>query len=300
MSDDDPVLINSLSDLPLEDAIRQKLEAMVELNILVVGRYQVGKSTLINSLFFKKGERYIKRAKEGSGHACTRDVTPYTLKSEGVTFNIYDSPGLQDEKDDLVYLQLIARKCPNIHLIIYCKEMSTPITPAEKAALKNLNTAFGQCIWNNAIFALTFADSVDPPNPEANKVDFFKDKIKSNVTEFEKAFNGFSIKLENLETNIHPVGSARVLQLPGMGEDWRVDFWRGCIEACRDDAKGAMLKLAWFKDLTFFLKILLISLNEMTGTLVTATGILAPPLLISTGITSLLEKGAKTTNKRQK
>ena len=58
--------VESIADLPLEDAIREKLESSKELNIVIVGCYQVGKSTLINSLFFEKGKKYRERAEEGS------------------------------------------------------------------------------------------------------------------------------------------------------------------------------------------------------------------------------------------
>ena len=51
---EEEVPITTLSDLSLEDAVRQKLEASKELNILIVGCYQVGKSALINALFYKK------------------------------------------------------------------------------------------------------------------------------------------------------------------------------------------------------------------------------------------------------
>ena len=38
-----------------------------------------------------------------------------------------------------------------------------------------------------------------------------------------------------------------MLQLPGIGEDedWRVGFWRRCLDACNEEARGAILKLAW-------------------------------------------------------
>ena len=51
----------SISELPLDDILLKKLEASKELKVLIVGYYQVGKSALINSLFFKEGEKYVKR-----------------------------------------------------------------------------------------------------------------------------------------------------------------------------------------------------------------------------------------------
>ena len=48
--------IDNLSDFPLKNAVRQRLESSKELNLLIMGCYQVGKFTLINSLFYKKGD----------------------------------------------------------------------------------------------------------------------------------------------------------------------------------------------------------------------------------------------------
>ena len=285
--------IKSLSDLKLEDAVRCRLEDSKELNILIVGCYQVGKSTLINSLFYKKGEEYIKRAKQGSGRACTKDVTLYPLEIDGVSFNIYDSPGLQDENGDKKYLKLIAEVCPNIHLIIYCKKMGEPMRPAEKAALKNLNLAFGSSIWNNAIIALTFANYCDPPDPDTNVIEYFEKQKETNIEEFKTAFKKFSIEkelFEDLKTRIYPVGSAKVLKLPGMGEDedWRVGFWRRCLDACNEEARGAILKLAWndphilFRVVSAFCEAKGVGASVLGGAAtlatikVTATGIIIP------------------------
>ena len=240
------VAIDVFNDLPLGYAVCQKLEASKELNILIVGRFQVGKSSLINSLFFKEGESYKMRAEEGLLSPCTRDVTPYTFLFKDCVFNIYDSPGFQDEESYTKYLKSISKACLNIHLVIYCKKMGEPMRPAEKKALKTLNNAFGSSIWGTMIIALTFANLVDPPDPDVNEVDYFKEIKERNVEELKQALEELSIKEEDLEclkTRVHPVGSARVFQLPGMEVDWRIDFWIGCLEACKEEAKGVLLAL---------------------------------------------------------
>ena len=241
----------SISDLPLDEILLKKLEASKELKILIVGCYQVGKSTLINSLLFKQGEKYKKKAKEGLLSPCTKDVKPFPLKIHGTQVYIYDSPGLQDEntKNDLKYLKLIEEACPNIHLIIYCKKMGDPMRPAEKEALQSLNTAFGSSIWDNTIIALTFANKIDPSSPDTDVVEYFEEVRQKNVEEIEKAFEKFIGNkkiVEKLKTRVYPVGSVKDLNLPGMadGEDWRGYFWKGCIEACNEEAMGAVLRLA--------------------------------------------------------
>ena len=51
--------LESILSLQLEDDSK-------ELNVVVVGRFQVGKSTLINSFFFREGNGYRQKAKEGA------------------------------------------------------------------------------------------------------------------------------------------------------------------------------------------------------------------------------------------
>ena len=147
-------------------------------------------------------------------------------RNDFLYFNIYDSPAF--------------------HLVIYSKKMAGSMRPAEITALKTLNRAFGCAIWDNTIIALTFANLVSPADPDSDKADYFIQLKERNLEEFRQAFEVLSIKevFECLKMRIYPVGSARILQLPGMEDDWRVEFWRGCLEACREDTKRAVLGIA--------------------------------------------------------
>ena len=233
------VCIDNLRNLPLDDAVREKLKNSKELNVLVTGCYGVGKSTLINSL----------KADEGSlGPCATTKVNQYVLEMEGVTFNFYDSPGLQGRHSDLFHLNKIQTTCPNIHLFIYCSKLDEPVRPAESDALDNITKTFGMSIWDNAIVALTFANTVDSPYPNIDAVEFFKERMEDKQRKLQEAFKKLCIKpqaVKNLEARAYPAGSAKVLQLPGREVDWRAEFWSGCTEACREEGKGAALKMAW-------------------------------------------------------
>ena len=108
--------IQCILKLPLEDAVREKLQTSGELNIVVLGCFQVGKSTLINAMFFREGKAYVVRAEEGSMRPCTDDVKPHTLVindgSVSININIYDTPGLQDGGNNdhtRLHLQTLAR-----------------------------------------------------------------------------------------------------------------------------------------------------------------------------------------------
>ena len=270
----------------------------------------MGKSTLINSLFFEKGSQYVKHAQEGSMDATTVDVTPHTLKWKGVSYNIYDSQGLQDGKeDDTVYFAKMSDKCPKIHLIIYCTKMGEPVRPEEAAALENITTSFGEAIWENVVIALTFANKVEPADPDKDEVEYFAEILRDKKELLCRHFAQIPIQrslVDMLATRIFPVGSARALELPGMEQDWRANFWLGCLDACQAEGKGALLKLAW-KNRHFVMKALGASVGGgsvsmvagvgcvVAGGVLTATGILAPvgvPLIAAGIVTSLLGVGA--------
>ena len=188
--------------------------------------------------------------------------------------------------------------------------MGEPVRPDEAKALENLTSTFGKAILENVVIALTFANEIQPAGPDEDEVECFKQKLEDKKTALRKHFSQFQIemkKVEALKQRIFPTGSARVLKLPGMQEDWRADFWRGCLDACKEDGKGALLKIAWMNP--NFVKLLLASFSTSTGGAVTvagvgctaagvaftATGILAPvgvPLLVAGAITTILGVGA--------
>ena len=184
--------IQSIRDVPVEDAIRAKLESVSEVNIVVVGCYNMGKSTLINSIFFEKGKKYEKKTKEGSMGPCTtREAAkePHVLNISGIKYNIYDSPGLQDGSgDDLDLLEWITERHDKIHLVIYCTRMTDDLRPSEIEAMKNITRAFKESLWNNTVVALTFANKVEPSDPDMKDDEYFENIFKEKVEKLKKYF----------------------------------------------------------------------------------------------------------------
>ena len=223
--------------LEIDEDTREKLQRSKEVNILLVGCYQVGKSALINAIFFEQGKKY-ERAKEGElMKPCTDEVSPYTLvigdNDTRVTVNIYDSPGLQDgEKDDCEHLENIKKACPNFHLMIYCTKMGEPV---RVKALRVLHSGKG-----NMVIALTFANQVQPANPNEEKASHFKKKLSTKKIVIGEALEKIGLARNE---NIYPVGSAGSEELPTTN-NWQVDFLVGCLIACELEGKRAMLQVA--------------------------------------------------------
>lgn len=238
-------------DVPMEDAVRQKLESSKELNIAIVGRYNIGKSTLINAMFKNAVKAPVAKEKA----PCTQNAKAYSLIPEDtdVMVTIQDSRGLQDgEGDDRTYLKDIKKACLNIHLVIYCTKLGEPIRPEEEKALLNLATIFGEHILKNAIIALTFANQIEPPDPDTDEVEYFKNEVKAKKRALDECFNKLDIQeqFKGFTSRTFAVGSVRKQKLP-TGRSWLPELWMGCLDYCDVEAKPAVVKIGWLHLLAY-------------------------------------------------
>ena len=105
------------------DAINEKLKNLKKLNIIVVGKSGVGKSTLINSLFRDK------IAETGLGRPITTEIRK--IEKKDYPMAIYDTPGFElsegqqakvkEEIIELIHKGLATGDINNaIHCIWYC------------------------------------------------------------------------------------------------------------------------------------------------------------------------------------
>ena len=277
MSEDES--IESLDHPALKNAINEKFEGDEAVNILVFGKYKVGKSTLINSLFDREDEPNDTPKFEPT----TEDVHCNTLELHGVKFNMYDTPGLQDGvRSDAHYLEMVRDKCPKLHLLIYCTKINEPLRPDDKEALENVRSTFTKDFWQNLVVAMTHADQVKPATRSISPDEHFKRTLEKKTNELREYFN----ELEDLY--LLPTSTLVQLELPEIN-DWRVDFWLACVLAAKP---GKEPKQNW--------KSRLLSYRTMNtvivGTAVAGTVALLPfkaPLAICVGGAGLAVLGSK-------
>ena len=237
----------STFEFTLEDAFRGKLQetGTSELNILVIGMYGVGKSTLINTMFLQNSERKAEVGKRME--PCTKAVQCYSFEVGNLKINVYDSPGLQDgNNDDRSYITEYEEACKNYHLIIYCSKMGEELRPCEETALRDLASAFGNGVWKKFAIALTCANQVDEPDGEKTEDEHFKTILNNKTERLRCCLNKIGCKDEKLivENRIYPVGSKKKSKLPTI-DCWRENFWQGCLEACQLENGGNLLKRLW-------------------------------------------------------
>ena len=219
-------------EITIPDALSEKFVPEREVNLLVIGRFGVGKSTLINSMFLQNS---TEQAKVGVDmQRCTSEPKPYTIEVDGIKFHIWDTPGLQDgECDDRKYITMIAEKCPKVNLVIYCTNMQEPIRESEEKAFKSLAEAYTSKVFERFLIALTFANWVRPAHSKEErdiKVNFNR-VLLTKKERLSDCFKKLQYGDNFVKHCIHPVGASVEPELPTV-DDWRESFWHGCLEAC--------------------------------------------------------------------
>ena len=192
---DEEIEIDSKATLNEEEM--QELKDMLEkakksVTILCGGPIGSGKSTLLNSVMgvpippFKVGEALTRGTLEPCKETYTRN---------GVEIILWDTPGLERNKNDQAYLEAILKKCKDFDIFLYCikvdEDRATELL-GEKSALFKFTKAFGPKLWRNAIIALTFSNrlaidiedkkerdpSIDIKKAFQEKIDEWKSHIK--------------------------------------------------------------------------------------------------------------------------
>jgi tRNA modification GTPase len=104
-------------------AVKQGLEA------LIIGRTNVGKSSLLNALLFK--EKAIVTSLPGT----TRDLIEDTIHIKGIKVKIIDTAGLRTPKDiaEKEGIERVKRKIPQADLIIWVLDGSEPYSGEDEA-----------------------------------------------------------------------------------------------------------------------------------------------------------------------
>ena len=88
---------------------------------------------------------------------------------------------------------------------------------------------------------------MDPTSPRADEAEHFTSVLDAKKRSMRESFKraGLEEVFDQLsQSYIHPVGSATKFNLPS-GQNWQAEFWKGCLDACKPEGKGALLKLAW-------------------------------------------------------
>ena len=161
--------------------------------ILVTGKTGAGKSSLINGIIGQEVAR--------EGHSLdwgTTEVESFECKFHNVDITIWESPGLQDGlyKEAEYVKDMQSKGCGNSDLFLYCTPMNENRLKKEDIdAIRKLTLGLGSSIWQNAVFVLTFANSVEPPLVRGEKLTSEQRK-KKVLDHFKKRLAEWKRKLQ--------------------------------------------------------------------------------------------------------
>ena len=215
-----------------------------EINILATGKLAAGKSALINGLI---GEEVAKES--DSLDQETTKVVNYSRNIDGILFNVWDSPGIEaNTEHETEDVQMIATGVPKADLLLFCIRMDeSRLRKQDSNTINHFTKAFGEDVWKHTVFALTFANYVLPvrnrDDDEAKKT-FFNERLELWRRELKEALRKAEVGEEIIDNvKIMPIGYYKEPTLPNGQENWLTAFWLVCLEAMKEQAKPALLKV---------------------------------------------------------
>ena len=230
-----------------KEKIKKLLDESKTLSILFTGKTGVGKSSLANAL--------VGREVSPEGETLnpeTMDVFNYNADIAGVNVTIWDCPGLQDgTANEAEYLEKMATKCKELDLVLYCTRMDdTRIRDEDYETIKTLTRAFGESIWENAIFTLTFANNVrkavrsQSTATPVNQKEYFISRLSQWESKLKEALEKAGVSREIVSKMVVvPVGYQDDLKLPDR-DNWLSTFWLTCLKRINKRATLALLKIS--------------------------------------------------------
>lgn len=210
--------------------------------IVIIGRPEMGKTTLFNSLMGETvvKKRFIKRQYIDS------PVLDKKHLINTIDVRLVDTPGLGISNGETAadIMEKIVEKVPgsgeDVNLVICCVSMAkdSQLTETDREIASELSKIYAGNIWEKALFALTFANL----SKEEAKTSLFNEQVadctKSVRTELLTGSGNVSKEVAD-DIPILPVGYFMAKEKKGDctlpdGSNWLSNFWYQSLMRIRD------------------------------------------------------------------
>ena len=260
--------------LPLNPHMREVLDKIAaccenpSLDILVVGKTGVGKTTFIEGLF----EKYEETATQIDATSTTlttasRMQTP-PPRTEQVTSRampikspcgreisvcITDTPGTEalngvgKRENRKRYLSDVSEAYRRADIVLYCIRMDDYVRADDVELMKILLSQFGPRLWGKVVFLFTFANRVAIDYPEEHKKQVYKSKLAEMKRQLKTAMRqaGISEPIASA-TLVCEAGHPTKKRLPIYDYDWTCLFLVNCLKlGITNNTKAALLCSTW-------------------------------------------------------
>ena len=212
-----------------------------QLTVVVCGKVQTGKSSLINSLAgaelakenlspkdqFPKVNVYGTQVAASDGN-----------RQKTIDVLLWDTPGLGAAfgNSEEVFQQVV-EKVKDADLMVYCLDMRMRLEQDDVDGIVKLTSHLRKEIWRNAVFALTYANVVNPPpHSTADKVQFFQCSLSEWQAVIKQVLKNKIALSEDVIANVSIVPVGYQKYPPPDSSDWFSSFWKEVFNKAKENS----------------------------------------------------------------
>ena len=211
-----------------------------QLTVVMCGKVQTGKSSLINSL---AGTEVAKEKLSPKDQSLEFNVyetqveVSYGKQQKTIDVLLWDTPGLGAAfgNSEEVFQQVV-EKVKDADLLVYCLDMRMRLEQEDVDDIVQLTRSCGKEIWKNAVFALTYANVVNPsPHSTADKVQFFQHSLSEWQTVIKQVLQNKVALSDDIITDVSIVPVGYRNYPPPDKSDWLSSFWKEVFQKAKEN-----------------------------------------------------------------
>ena len=150
-----------------------------------------------------------------------------TQTSSSIHAILVDTPGLGKVFTETDTTKDVALKCRNSDVLVYCLDMRQRLSRDDVNAITQLTEELSPELWKKAIFALTFANYVNPPpgSDDTQHTILTQTLLSWKSTIIRVLIETLKVP-ENIANDIDAVPTGYGQNPPSDQNDWFTPFWR--------------------------------------------------------------------------